>query len=181
MVNCLNCNNKFDPHRWSSEKFCCRQCYFIYRNEHPEVYPNPLKGKDRTGKNNPRYGIEVSIETRIKMSEAQKGIKKPYLTGENNGQWKGGLTSINDQVRKSFEYSEWRRSVYQRDNYTCQKCGQVGKTLHAHHIESFNNNPKLRTEIKNGVTLCKKCHKNFHHIFGKINTIKQFINFIKNY
>jgi len=74
------------------------------------------------------------------------------------------------------KYKKWRKEVYERDNYTCQYCGDsVGGNLNAHHIEGYNNNPKLRTDLGNGVTLCEECHLDFHHQYGYgDNTREQF-------
>ena len=64
--------------------------------------------------------------------------------------------------RNSYSYQHWRKQVYQRDRYTCQRCGQVGGVLNAHHKKSYKKFPKLRLEITNGVTLCAKCHRKVH-------------------
>jgi len=60
------------------------------------------------------------------------------------------------------EYIRWRKNVLERDNYTCQGCGITGVELDAHHIKDYKNNPKIRTDINNGITLCKICHRKEH-------------------
>ena len=87
-----------------------------------------------------------------------------------------------EQRGRNFpEYIEWRDAVYKRDGYTCQHCGDsIGGTLNAHHIDGYHNNPELRTTLSNGITLCEKCHKNFHHQYGRgDNTREQFDEWMK--
>jgi 5-methylcytosine-specific restriction endonuclease McrA len=64
--------------------------------------------------------------------------------------------------RQTLQYKEWRTKVFQRDEYTCQHCGQVGGELNAHHIKPFAKYKKLRYDVKNGLTLCLECHKQEH-------------------
>jgi hypothetical protein len=66
--------------------------------------------------------------------------------------------------------TEWRTSVYERDNYTCKCCGVRGRKLNAHHIFNFADNPNVRTDVDNGITLCVECHYDFHKQYGKRNT-----------
>lgn len=79
--------------------------------------------------------------------------------GERNHSWKGGITSKNQIVRNSPEYNIWRITVFKRDNYTCQMCGQHGGYLIADHRRPFSLFPELRLVIQNGRTLCGNCHK----------------------
>ena len=69
-------------------------------------------------------------------------------------------------IRTSLEYVEWRRAIFIQDHFRCQKCGQKGGEIHAHHIKSFKHWPKERFSLSNGVTLCKKCHVEFHVLYG---------------
>lgn len=82
--------------------------------------------------------------------------------GEDHPSWKGGITSENRKIRKSSEYKEWRRQVFERDSYTCRHCQVRGGYLHPHHIKSFAEYPELRFEVDNGITLCKECHRKVH-------------------
>ncbi len=68
----------------------------------------------------------------------------------------------NRDYRHCKEYEDWRKAVFERDNYTCVNCQKVGGTLEAHHIKTFNKYPKLRYCVSNGVTLCRKCHREAH-------------------
>lgn len=57
-----------------------------------------------------------------------------------------------------YRYTDWRKAVFERDNYTCQHCQQRGQALQAHHIRSWSKFPDLHYEVVNGLTLCKSCH-----------------------
>jgi len=101
-------------------------------------------------------------------------------SGSKHWNWRGGITTESEKVRKSIEYRLWRESVFARDNWTCQKCLKGNKHLRAHHINNFADYPELRTAISNGITFDKKCHNLFHKIYGKKNNtkeqLKEFLN-----
>lgn len=117
-------------------------------------------------------GKTLSKETKRKMSEI---AKERFRNSEDHPMWNPNLTDKQRQDRRKYpEYYKWRETVYERDNYTCQICGSnKSGTLNAHHLESYRANPKLRTILDNGITLCETCHKNFHHQYGYGNNTKQ--------
>jgi len=103
-------------------------------------------------------------------------------SGKNNGNYNPSLTDEERFIKRNYpEYIQWRKAVYKKDNYTCQKCKGRGGTLNAHHIEDYSNNKKLRLATSNGVTLCKKHHKEFHKIYGTKISNKQQMNEFMNY
>lgn len=105
---------------------------------------------------------------------------KKKMRGINKWNWKGGISSERDKIRGSMEFKLWRKSVFQRDNFTCQKTGIRGGNLVAHHINNFSDFPELRFAIDNGITLSKKAHKEFHQLYRKENnTHEQLEEFLK--
>jgi hypothetical protein len=142
-------------------------------------------------------GRPCSIQTRIKISKRNKGkgrgagwkhntttIQKlrEQKLGENNPQWKGGITSLYKQIFRHIKYRQWRSDVFQRDEYTCQKCNVKKLKIFAHHIKAFaliiRENMIITLEqalsceelwnINNGETLCGDCHKETE-TYGKHN------------
>src|SRR5208282_1135123 len=81
------------------------------------------------------------------------------MKGETHWNWKGGISGDKNRIRASSAYKFWRKAVFQRDNWTCVKCGQWGGYLEADHIKGFAEYPELRFEVSNGQTLCKPCHR----------------------
>ena len=57
-------------------------------------------------------------------------------------------------------YRKWRIDVYKRDGFKCQMPGcKTTKNLNAHHIQKWASASMLRYDIDNGITLCRRCHK----------------------
>ena len=104
--------------------------------------------------------------------------RKDKQKGFANPNWKGGITPCQTTIYHSDMYLGWRQSCFLRDNFTCQKCKQIGGELEVHHIipfrvlimEAKQYLPLLTPydaamlysplwDIGNGVTLCKMCHR----------------------
>ncbi len=84
------------------------------------------------------------------------------LRGEQNPNWKNSPTPPSTKVKRSIQWHRWRTAVFERDNYTCQSCEQVGNYLVPHHIKSKQAYPPLVYQVENGITLCRHCHKVIH-------------------
>jgi 5-methylcytosine-specific restriction endonuclease McrA len=67
----------------------------------------------------------------------------------------------NQDYRKTQQYKDWRKLVFERDGYRCKNCS-TNRKLQAHHIKQFALYKKLRFELSNGITLCEKCHREEH-------------------
>lgn len=160
---------------------------------------NNLDYLDRKGRkkmfihgHNKGHSIPHTKDSVIKMSLANIGKKIPKEVRlkmgskkEKNSNWKGGVTSTNELIRKSYEYKEWRQEVFKRDNYTCISClekEKVSGKLEADHIMPFAYFPELRFNLDNGRTLCKDCHKktDTYLVKARIKYGKKFKNHEQN-
>jgi len=125
---------------------------------------HPMNKKTRTKISTTLMGHPVDAETRKKISEGQRGEKNHCYgkMGDKAPGWKGGITPENYKIRSGLAMREWRRAIFVRDDFTCQKCGVRGAHLHAHHIIPFSVNKDKRFDEDNGKTLCFDCHHNLH-------------------
>jgi len=117
-------------------------------------------GKKRSEEDREKMRKKHRSHTRVTMSLRHKYSISRSLKGAKNPNWKGGISELNKLIRKSLKYREWRKSVFERDDYTCQVCyDNSGGNLEADHIKSFARFPELRFDLKNGRTLCEECHR----------------------
>jgi hypothetical protein len=99
-----------------------------------------------------------------KMSEARQG-EKSHL-------WKGGVHNEHNRERQvvmhQLKYRNWRKSVLERANKTCElKDTSCSGPLQAHHIQSWTDFPELRYEVSNGQCLCRDHHQRTDNFAGR--------------
>lgn len=127
-------------------KCCSKKCGVVFKSSKYSGDGNPFWGKTHTG------------QVREILRKVNTG-----RVGKDSSHWMGGITPGHLLIRTSIKYAAWRGKVFERDNFTCQKCGDgKGGNLNAHHIKPFARFPELRLEVSNGVTLCEKCHIGEH-------------------
>lgn len=123
-----------------------------------------------------------------KLSEESKRKISIANSGSNSGSWKGGVTGLNELLRKCSKFREWRKYVFTQNVFTCQDCKKTGGVLHPHHkiplseilneflwnhrhLSPIDDKQKLFILAKdyfpfwdtnNGITLCVDCHNKRH-------------------
>jgi hypothetical protein len=112
-----------------------------------------------------------------KIGDNHRGKEHPERSGANHPLWKSTKTDYERSLDRKFTgYKHWVKSVFERDDYTCQCCGQVGHNLNAHHLDGYEWCVDRRLDINNGVTLCSECHNFYHSIYGKSNVQREDFN-----
>jgi hypothetical protein len=170
---CKRCEKEKDNNRYEHKcKMCgkeyksgkkdstyCKECH----NKHFIKTYSILHTIDWSGENNPMYGRQ--------------------RFGNENPNYKLDITEEEREFGRLIEgYGVWRKAVYERDNYTCRCCGKKSEgDIVAHHLDAYSWCKDKRTDVNNGITLCEKCHNDFHNIYGRgKNTKQQFIEYMDN-
>jgi len=107
-----------------------------------------------------REGYRHSKETKQKISKANSGENNHFSIdiyyGEDNPNWKGGITKYNPYCKEFTE--DYKEYIRERDGNKCLNPDCYGQcnhlTLHIHHID-YN---KMNCVPKNLITLCHSCN-----------------------
>jgi len=182
--NCLICQKSIFTKK---AKTCSKKCRYELVSKKLKIHPFTLskKGKSFSSKTEFQNGhgyIGGGVKKGTHLSsktEFQKGAipKVPFKKGHipwNKGLGNGNL-SQRDREKNIILCAKWRKTIFKRDNYTCQICKIRGGKLNADHIKSWTLFPKLRYKISNGRTLCIACHRKVTAKFLKDYWKNQFV------
>lgn len=159
---------------------------------------DPIKDKDRIEAVRKRMignaynkGRKFSSAIKLKMSLSKKGTGQKVgfrhseetkrlfrlnRIGSKNSNWKGGLRSLNESIRRLRNYRDWKKAVLEKNGYLCSNCFDFSHNINVHHIVSVIdiltvfkitntfeaiNCPSL-WDVDNGIILCPSCHKGVH-------------------
>lgn len=127
-LTCEQCGEEYKVKKCFEErsKYCSKNCF----------------NKSKKGK----------IPKNIEIAQRNSPIKK----GEQNLNWRGGITPYPEEWTGSLHYKVWVR-----DGNSCQLCGKKGisrKDLLVHHKDFTKTN----CGIENLILLCRSCHMKVH-------------------
>lgn len=160
--NFITSYNNFNKSNKSKGDFC-RKCS-------SKVYNSGVLNKN-FGKTT-TYGFKKGVENYSSINF--KGINNPNYNINLSDEER-----INN--RDTIENLNWRKLIYERDNYKCIICGTKKNGLAAHHLDGYSEFKDKRYNLNNGVTLCTDHHKDYHKQFKyKNSTREKFNNYIFN-
>lgn len=165
--NCKNCNKEFKIHNYRKDTafYCSISC-----SKKGQIPYNKVGLKNNCLVCNKEFSVQPATKHSKFCSHScyWKSLVGKNFT--NSGQFKktGRVITLYSE--------EWNKNlkilIRQRDNYTCQICGDIQDTraFHVHHIDYDKKN----CNKDNLITLCAKCH-------GKTNHNRNYwINYFKN-
>lgn len=128
------------------------------------VYAHDLKLNKRSpGSDKPwNKGVKGYKLALSKESLEQRRINAKTFTkrGPDSNFWKGGTSTERELI------GAWTRQiapqVHAKFNYICQRCGESGGNLHAHHLVPVFADESLAYEFNNLVSVCQPCHEHLH-------------------
>jgi YHS domain-containing protein len=162
-VGCPVCHSEFKSYD-NKKKYCSPECRSVALpskkikvacaecNSEVEKYPSNIYWGQTRGQ---QYFF------------CSQQCSQKFHVAENNYNYIKDRTQLKDQkksLRTSSEMFNWRKRVFNRDEFTCKLCGARSSKgdpviLNAHHIIRFIDDDTLRFDVQNGITLCHGCHK----------------------
>lgn len=71
------------------------------------------------------------------------------------------MSTYSDKL-KDPRWQKKRLEIFERDNWTCQFCGNTDKTLAVHHLEYIKGNCPWEYNNESLLTICDDCHNQEH-------------------
>lgn len=151
------------------KRFCSRECFGKINSKINNLIP-PRPTKESSAKMGKTLSKLMKLGLIPKPPKATEQSRKKAalkMRGEKHPRWIKDRSQLkrgryNNSFRGEGPIASWRSQIFERDDFTCQKCFIKGGRLNAHHIKSWANFPELRFEVSNGLTLCVNCHKEIH-------------------
>ena len=140
---CLNSFRAINDTYKRKQKYCCKECW----------------GNRRVLNKCEWCWWEITSYHAKKY--CTKECAQKTMVWDKAPQWIDWKSLERDRARQWKQLKEWKKSVKERDDYTCVKCWNK-EYLHAHHIIEWAKDETKRFDIDNWITVCVECHSEIH-------------------
>lgn len=185
-------------------RYCSKGCLVAAQSENMSGEGNHNYGGTYNGLHYRDMTREQQLARNAKVSRTR--IETGISSGENNGRWKGGISSITQFLRR--QTTEWRARVYEEFDGKCVITGRTDN-IDVHHLQPFyivrdevvteSGLPLYETtadytldeleDLRNriiakhedilGVTVHTELHELFHRLYGFDMTPDDFYEFLQ--
>ena len=138
----------------ASARFCSNRCAGIWKFQEHSVIQQALSSGRIRGCQHPAW--------QNRPQPNPKGQPRHDMRGSRNPHWRGGTSGPRQLEMGRWRYQAWRSAILRRDAFQCVLCGS-NERLEANHIELWSEAPEKRYDERNGVTLCRPCHRSIRH------------------
>lgn len=161
---CIFCGDTYKTWRPEQSRFCSNECRGGWMKENWTGKSNP-SSVERVKKECPNCGDKFQTYPSVDNTCCSSRCQAEHYTGKNHPQW--------EEDFKDYYGSNWeqkRKEALDRDNYTCQDCGEefeksqrLSGKLHVHHIKPLKefdteNIEDEANSLSNLISLCSSCH-----------------------
>ena len=167
----------------------------FYDIEYKEYFEGVVANVLRAGKAYcpSRRAVEFKKTVTLTIDEIDKNIREifnnriilvreSFVCASKSCEW---ILDGNTRIKSSYNairsgkvlyrniLGKWRDIVKTRDGHCCQNCASIFD-LSSHHIKTWQFFKEERFNINNGITLCERCHSNYHSKFKNKETVENF-------
>jgi thymidylate synthase (FAD) len=116
--------------------------------------------EERYRSRRPWHAGRRGYTTSLVVTEAHRAAIRRARSGPRSNFWRGGASSERESIgRWTTEQAPRTHASY---DYTCQRCGERGGRLHAHHVVPVWVDATRARDPQNLITLCAICHRAVH-------------------
>ena len=160
-MKCQLCQSEFEPKN-SLQKYCSAECREKTHSKKSSINRSKKRKKLFEEKGNTKECLicgdifEVTQQHRRQKYCSKKCSRKAERVF-------GNKTETDLQYKDEVRFSGNRYKVLERDEYTCQICGNTHQLI-VHHIDNSGQSNEPNNDMSNLITLCRRCHINIHKI-----------------
>lgn len=148
---CLQCGNNFKIKKNNFAKFCSKFCAGKNYRE---------KNKDKAKKARAKYYFENKEKEKKKCKEWYNAHRESEI--EKNKEYRKQNRELFNWYHNKNRFSGIKEMILVRDGKKCRICENIND-LCVHHKDNSGKTDDINNDIKNLITLCRKCHTTLHH------------------
>lgn len=163
-MKCEICNNEFKPKN-KLQKYCCNDC----KKRANVLIELKRRSKQRKEEFDKTDKIRKCLICDKEFEIRQQFRRQKYCSEQCSQKAEklyGGKQERDLDYKNQIRFSGNKYKILERDNYTCQICGNTTQLV-VHHKDDSGQSDNPNNDMDNLITLCRRCHINIHKVIMK--------------